>query len=165
MINTCRIEIAIETATEEKDPVEGLVPILMELGDNENAEVVRRASWALAYSYNRLHPNGARLGFVQSHLTYSEYDLFLLFTGDRQPGVPYAVVLYPKMPCKHWSMKEADNLVDQIFPPEVRGELSQDSLTNWTYRWYERGYVSFSAAGKRRNAKRAGLPLKCAFSA
>jgi len=154
LIDAGRIDLALEAATEENDPVPGLEPILMELGENEDMEIVRRASWTLAYAYNRLHPNGARLGFVQRQLTHPHYDLFLLFTGDRQPGLPYAVVLYPKIPCQYWSLKKAEDLVHQIFPPTVRGEASRDSPTDWPSRWYERGYVSFAVTGKQRNTKR-----------
>ena len=152
LLDAGRTGIALEAATEENTPIPGLEPILMELGENDDAEIVRRASWILAYAYNRLHPNGARLGYVQRHSVTPDYDLFLLFADDLPSGSPYTVVLYPIAPRRDWSREEADLLVDRVFPPVVRGEASSDELTG--QRWYQRGFVLFAAAGKRKNAAR-----------
>lgn len=147
------MDIALAAATEENEPVKGLKPILIELGGSEDVEIVRRASWTLAYCYRHLHPNGEKHGFVQRHCMNPDYDLFLLLSDNQQPGIPYAVVLYPVPPRRHWSKEEAETIVDQVFPPAARGEASPDTLTEWSSRWYQRGYVTFST-GKRRSAGR-----------
>jgi len=155
LIDAGLIGLACAAATDIMELIPGMEPLLMELGENEDVEIVRLASWMLAYAYHRLHPNGARLGFVQRHATHSDYDLFLLFSERQQPGTPYAVVLYPKSPRRSWSEQEAEHFVDQVFLPTARGEASQDTLTNRDYHWqYARGFVSFAVAGKRKNAKR-----------
>jgi hypothetical protein len=103
MIDAGRIRLAVEAAGDASEVIPGMEPLLMELGENEDGEIARLASWTLAYNYNCLHPNGERLGYVQRDTSSSEYDMYLVFSDQQQRGVPYAVILYPKSPRMHWS--------------------------------------------------------------
>ena len=154
LIDAGKIGIAVAAACEENEPVTGMEPLLMELGENDEPTYARLAAWTLAYYYNRLHPNGERLGYVQRHSHNPDHEMFLLFSEKKQANSPYAVVLYPKSPRKHWSEAEAKALCNQIFPPEARGELRPDAFPNRTReRYYQRGYVNFAGSGKRRDTK------------
>lgn len=153
MIDAGRVGLALEAATEQNEPIAGMQSILIELGMSDNAEIVRRASWALAYSYHYLHPEGERLGFVQRHTQFADYDLFLLFSlkilESEQPDIPYAVVLYPKAPQSYWTRKTAKALADRVFPPAARGAVRKDEFSDSVDSeqvWHQRGYVRFSPA-------------------
>ena len=152
LMDAGRIDIALEAATEEREPVKGLETVLMELGSSENPGIVCRASWKLAYCYNRVHPNGERLGFVQRHLARTDCDLLLLFMGDKNSSIPHAAVLYPKHPRPYWSLKEAQVLLERVFPPAARGSMHEDSFPLPGHAWYQRGFVTFSAARTRRRS-------------
>ncbi len=160
MMDAGRLGLALAAAAEEPEPVDGMEPLLIELGASDDPYMVHSASWALAYRYNFLHPEGQRLGFVQRHTQFADYDLFLLFSAEllahKQPDVPYAVVLYPKAPQRYWTRKKAKALVDRVFPSTARGVVRNDDFSDSMDSeqvWYQRGYVRFSPAGKREGAR------------
>ncbi len=65
LINMGRIDIAIAAATDESRKIPALEPLLIEMGNYEDSEIIRLASWHLAYYYHHLHPRGAELGYVE----------------------------------------------------------------------------------------------------
>lgn len=144
-----RMEIALAAATESNEPIPGMETLLMELGEREEPDFTRLAAWHLAYHYNRLHPRGQRLGFVQHHTMRPDCDLYLLFSQPEEKGNPYAVVLYPKPPAVHWSRKEAQTLQRRLFPYHVRGKVQPDNIPDPNHIWYRRGYVHFAPADPR----------------
>lgn len=154
LMSAGRLGLASEAASDANKPVEGMEPLLMELGESDAPEVVRLASWTLAYYYRRLHPNGERNGFVQQYTEFPDSDLFLLFSERHTPGTPYAVVLYPKSPRRSWTLEEAATLVDRVFPPGVRGNIRQDEYRFENTTRYRSGYVDFVGAGKTRRSRK-----------
>ncbi|MGI0488838.1 hypothetical protein ACN4EK_25790 [Pantanalinema rosaneae CENA516] len=142
LINAGRVDIAIAAATDENYKIDDLEPLLIELGDDNDPEIVRVASWHLAYYYHYQHPRGAELGFVELVNKSSEVDLFLLFSEEKDTQIPYAVVIYPKGTNQKFSQAIAQKWVDQMFPKEIRGE-PRDDLPSITSRWYRRGYISY----------------------
>jgi hypothetical protein len=80
LIDIGRIDIACEAATDEDRKIDGIEPLLIELANLDDPEVVRIASWHLAYNYHYLHPRGAETGYVESIDELPEIDIFLLFS-------------------------------------------------------------------------------------
>jgi len=161
LMNIGRFDIALAAATEDMFyPVEGMAPLLFELGEREHPEEARLASWTLAYLYNELHPKGARLGFVQRYTEFEDCDMYLLFSRRTEPDIPYAVVLYPKSPSLSWTQKKADALVDRIFPDAARGTPQNKGIHEFVYPScpqysvrFERGYVSFTCGRTPKGSK------------
>ncbi len=67
--------LALEAATGAHERIDGMEPLLLELGARSDAELCRRASSHLAYHYHRLHPDGAKRGFVRQ-VSLASIDLF-----------------------------------------------------------------------------------------
>lgn len=151
LMNAGQFDIALAAACEERyTAVEGMLPILLELGERDDPEDVRLASWTLAYLYNTLHPKGARLGYVQRYTDRKDGDLYLLYSKRTDSENPYAAVLYPKPGQRYWTMLEAQALVNRLFPKAVRGPKAEDDESDVYEDWrqgyagrYERGYVDF----------------------
>jgi hypothetical protein len=114
--------LAVEAATEVSERIDDMEPILMDLGARQDDEACRRASWHLAYHHHRLHPDGAKRGFVRQ-VSLPSADLFLNLSGeaDRAP-YPCAATLYPRDSAS-FDDAEAQRLLDAILPPSVRGEM------------------------------------------
>lgn len=142
LINAGRVDIAIAAATDETCKIAELKPLLIELGYDDDPEIVRLVSWHLAYYYHYQHPQGAELGFVELVSELSEIDLFLLFSEEKDTNPPYAVVLYPKETNQKFSRSMAQKWVDQIFPKAIRGKPRED-LPFTISRWYQRGYIEY----------------------
>jgi hypothetical protein len=96
LIDMGRSGIALMAATDESRKIADLEPLLIELGYHDEPEMIRIASWHLAYYYHYLHPRGAERGYVEAITELSEIDLFLLFSQSNQADHLYAVVIYPK---------------------------------------------------------------------
>ncbi|AVH65130.1 hypothetical protein [Nostoc sp. 'Peltigera membranacea cyanobiont' N6] len=150
LIQMGRVDIAIAAATDEDRKIEALKPLLIEMGDNEDPEIVRRVSWHLAYYYHYLHSKGVELGYVELIADLSEIDLFLLFSGLEARTSPYAAIIYAKGQDKLLSQTISTKWVDKIFPNSVRGEIKNqrylDSL------WFTRGYIKYQ--GNEENEKK-----------
>jgi hypothetical protein len=151
LIDMGRTTLALAAATDESCRVVGLEPLLIELGFNEEPEIIRVASWHLAYYYHYLHPRGAELGYVELISELSEVDLFLLFSREKDIEPPYAVVIYPKRTDQKLSRAIAQRWVDQIFPGEIRGEPRGD-LPRSISHWYERGYIAYHRSAQNTNS-------------
>lgn len=151
LIDMGRVYIAIAAATDESRKIPALEPLLIEMGNHEDSEIIRLASWHLAYFYHYLHPRGAELGYVEliSHL--SEIDVFLLFTREKEPESPYAVVIYPKEKGRKFHRNIAQNWVNRIFPKSVRGNPRTD-LPPVSSQWYQRGYINYHVSEVSKNS-------------
>ncbi|HBE16864.1 MAG TPA: hypothetical protein DEG17_07345 [Cyanobacteria bacterium UBA11149] len=155
LIDMGRVYIAIAAATDESRKIPALEPLLIEMGNHEDSEIIRLASWHLAYFYHYLHPRGAELGYVEliSHL--SEIDVFLLFTREKEPESPYAAIIYPKKRDSKIYRNIAKKWVDRIFPKSVRGNPRTD-LPPISSKWYQRGYIDYHVSEVGRNYGLAG---------
>ncbi|HEY9615803.1 MAG TPA: hypothetical protein V6C64_03110 [Microcoleaceae cyanobacterium] len=142
LIDAGRVDIAIAAATDESCKIDALEPLLIELGYDDDPEIVRLASWHLAYYYHYQHPRGAELEFIELISELSEIDLFLLFSEKKDTTSPYAVVIYPKETNQTFSRSIAQKWIDQIFPEAIRGKPRED-LPFIASRWYQRGYVDY----------------------
>jgi hypothetical protein len=151
-----RVDVAIAAATDESDKIAALEPVLIELGYNHDPEVVRLASWQLAYYYHYLHPRGAELGYVELVSALPEIDLFLLFNHRDQLKSPYAVVIYPRQTHQMFSQAVAQQWVDVIFPDAVRGDRRTD-LPSILSHWYQRGYVAYHGSTHDTQDANSGL--------
>ncbi len=137
-----RSDIAVFAATSESEQINDLEPLLVELGYQEDSEIVRLASWHLAYYYHRLHPKGAELGYVECIDDVQDIDVFLVHRLEANLSSIYAVVIYPKDRDQPWSRSVAQKWVDQIFPTSVRGE-PRDDLPSLMSHYYRRGYIAY----------------------
>lgn len=120
MGNPC---LAVAAATDKHWPVEGMRPLLEELGDHSEPGIVWWASWHLAYHYGFLHPNGHRLGFVDLVDRFPEIDLFLMSHVDFEtpkPQTPSAAALYPKERGQSLSDAVAWDWINRLLPPPYR---------------------------------------------
>ncbi len=144
LIDIGRIDIACAAATDEQKKIAGLEPLLIEIGNNDDPEMIRQASWHLAYNYHYLHPRGAEIGYVESIDELPAIDIFLLFSRHQEIESPYTVVIYPKQIDGKFTKETADKWVDKIFPPSVRGNLRENEYGS--HPWYRSGYVDYNSS-------------------
>ncbi|NEO28173.1 MAG: hypothetical protein F6K03_15165, partial [Kamptonema sp. SIO4C4] len=135
-----RARLALAAATDESCQIAELEPLLIELGYSDDPEMVRIASWQLAYYYHVLHPKGADLGYVELVSGVSEIDLLLLFSRNTEAESPYAAVIYPRD--GYFSLSVAQQWVNRIFPEAIRG-IPRDDLSPGLADWYQRGYIDY----------------------
>ena len=150
LIDMGRVNIAIAAATDESCKIPALEPLLIEMGNYDEPEIIRLASWYLAYHYHYLHPRGAELGYVELIGDLSEIDLFLLFSRAKESESPYAVVIYPKERDRKFHRNIAQKWVDRIFPESVRGSSRTDLPPISSY-WYQRGYINYHVSDVNKN--------------
>jgi hypothetical protein len=118
--------LALETATEWPQVVEGMRDILLRLGEDPDTAFAQGAWEHLARYYHCLHPQAKECDAVCAYPNWSpEADAFVI----RQGGKTWrdVMVLYPKVR-ESWDDKTAWGLIDLALPPVVRGELSVYSL-------------------------------------
>ncbi len=149
LIEIAREDIAIQAATEEKQFVQDLKPLLIELGNSKDKEIVRLASWHLAYYYNYLHQNGLELRYLEK-ITDKEVDIFILYSDRRNSKSIYAIVIYPKKSNVNFQLDEAKKKVNQCFPEEIRGKVLRADYTDKLFYSYERGNVNYYQADNKR---------------
>ncbi|QQR80633.1 MAG: hypothetical protein IPJ69_00235 [Deltaproteobacteria bacterium] len=113
--------LALQAATEINQKIDELEPILMELGNDENLDICRRACWHLSYNYQILHPEGAKRGFVKKVLFNKGSEVFINFSKENFSS-PYSAILYPQKK-NFLNDVEGWHFVDTIFPAAMRGEL------------------------------------------
>jgi hypothetical protein len=130
LIDMGRTDIAIAAATDETCKIAALEPLLIELGNQDDSFQARLASWQLAYYYHYLHPNGAKLGYVEQIDKLPEIDLFLLFSRREMSESPYAVVMYAKDKEQRLKPSIAQKWLDLIFPRSIRGRGFIDRTTS-----------------------------------
>lgn len=117
-----RTDIAALAASDKNEVIEDMEDVLVKLGNSDDAEVCRLASWHLAYNYRILHPRGRERGFVSGmRLSGGEY-LFLNGYPD-SPRYPYAAVLYP-LAGRSFTTDEARQWIARLLPEELRGEAT-----------------------------------------
>ncbi|HEY6323257.1 MAG TPA: hypothetical protein VJA16_17065 [Thermoanaerobaculia bacterium] len=119
--------LAVQAATEVQERIDGMEPILVELGDRASAEVCRQAAWHLAYYYRLLHPAGERRGFVTRRtLSLPGADLFVNLSplpGDAGGrSYAYSGVLYPRLG-ETFDEATAEASLELVLPRSMRGEL------------------------------------------
>jgi hypothetical protein len=149
LIDIGRIDIACAAATDERKKIDGMEPLLIELANLDDPEVVRIVSWHLAYNYHYLHPRGAATGYVESIDELLDVDIFMLFSRSKEIESPYAVVIYPKQIDGKFTKETADRWIDLIFPPSVRGDLHKDeysSFLSYSYLRYRSGYLDYGTS-------------------
>jgi hypothetical protein len=117
-------ELAVQAATEVNDRIDGMEPLLVELGDRADAEVCRLAAWHLASHYRFLHAAGERRGFVRKRtLAGGAAELFVNLSP--RPGLDsyaYAAVLYPP-PGDTFDAAAAAACLELVLPESMRGDL------------------------------------------
>jgi hypothetical protein len=142
LIDMGRVPLALAAATDEPCQIAALKPLLIEMGNYDDPEMIRVASWHLAYYYHYLHSRGAELGYVELVDELSEIDLFLLFSQQKESESPYSVVIYPKGTHPKLSRAIAQRWVDRVFPEWVRG-VPKEGLPSTIVHWYQRGYIDY----------------------
>lgn len=168
--------LAVEAATEEFWPVEGMRPLLEELGDNSELGIGRRAAWHLAYHYGFLHSNGHQLGVVDMVDRFPEIDLFIVIRVDFEtckPPSPYAAILYPKERGQALGDAAAWDWINRLLPPPYRSEaepLSPDRLEERErYTWgdemavaydFSKGFIYFCGDPDAKRWSRVQLGLR-----
>ena len=145
LIDGGRIDIACAAATDDNYKKEELEPLLIEIGNDEDTENVRIASWHLAYYYHYLHLRGVAAGYVEAIDDLPEIDMYLLFSRlQEEPESPYAVVIYPKEIDGKLSGETANRWVDKIFPESVRGAIRIEECGSCTSGYpHESGHISY----------------------
>ncbi|MFE1743783.1 hypothetical protein [Coleofasciculus sp. H7-2] len=150
LIKIGRFDIAVLAATDRERKIEALEHILMDLGNHNEPEIVRLASWHLAYYYHRLHPKGEEMNFVKLISELADIDVFLNFSSDSKP--PYAAIIYPKDDNKLMNNQTAWTWINKLFPESVRGKVVPNTWDNEdevTYQ-YECGYIQFRGSVERK---------------
>ncbi len=142
LIDMGRVGLALAAATDESCKVAALEPLLIELGNYDDPEIIRLASWHLAYHYHYLHLRGVEEGYVELVSELSNIDLFLLFNQEKELESPYAAVIYRKGINQQLSLDIANEWVDRIFPEAVRGEPTEPLLARDIH-WYQRGCIGY----------------------
>ncbi len=137
-----RFDVAIMTATEENERVPGMQPLLHELGECGDEETARLAAWHLAYHYHVLHERGAKRGYVEQ-LAISENVILFLLWSKTKTHTSYAAVLCAAQSGGCLRYAEAEQWVDCLFPPEVRGPIQPRYYPVPGLYRYQRGYVTF----------------------
>ncbi|MDC0831877.1 hypothetical protein AY599_02245 [Leptolyngbya valderiana BDU 20041] len=150
LINMGRLELALFAATDRNYKIPEIQPLLVELGSANESEVVRLASWHLAYYYHYLHPEGAKQGYVELIGDLPDIDLFLLFPKREEPESPYAAIIYNKNIEEPLSQSLAKQWIDRIFPINFRGALRSDLPTGIS-NWYQKGYIDYHSNEKKRS--------------
>ena len=145
LIDMGRVYIAIAAATDQPCKIPALESLLVEMGnDYDDPEIIRLASWHLAYHYHYLHPRGAERGYVELVDNLSEIDLFLLFSDSFRLESLYAVVIYPKVTEQKFNREIAQSWVGRIFPDTIRGQPIKDlPSSDESHFWYQRGYIKY----------------------
>lgn len=146
-----RIDIAIAAATDENYKIAALEPLLIEMGYNKESEIVKAAAWHLAYYYHYLHPQGAKLGYVELIADLPEIDLFLLFNGLEVRTSPYAAIIYAKGKDQPLNQKLAQKWVNKIFSVSVRGEKQNQRYSDSL--WFSRGYIKYQSNQENNKTK------------
>jgi hypothetical protein len=144
LIDIGRVDIACEAATDEDKKIDGMESLLIELANLDDPEMIRIASWHLAYNYHYLHLRGVEAGYVESIDELPEVDIFLLFSRHKEQESPYAVTIYPKEIDSKFTKETADRWVDKIFPTSVRGNLREDEYGSNP--WYRAGYLDYGTS-------------------
>ncbi len=125
MIDGGHIELAVETACEMHCVIEGMEPILIELGHHADATIAKRARLQLAMYYRVLHP-AIRDGSIRHWPEWSSTaDLFSFHWGDAD--ALWFVVLYPRQGPAFDDIT-AWALIDRALPPDLRGASVRHTL-------------------------------------
>jgi len=114
-----RFDIAVMAATEDRDVVEGLEAILIELANNADDEICRLASWHLAYHYRCLHSKGSDRGFVSRWPMPDGAEVFLNTTRPDR-GHAYSAVIYPPVG-QAFTEEEARRWLERLLPENNQG--------------------------------------------
>lgn len=119
MISLGLVDLAIETATE--DVVPEMKEVLIELAASGSEQIVRRASWHLAYHHRVAHPKGVEMGFVIADAR-AGYEAFYLFS-EAGAVSPYAAAIYPAKVTATFDDLDVERIVGALFPTHARGGL------------------------------------------
>ncbi len=147
LIDLGHLALALEAAMEEERHIGKMAGLLAEIADRDDIvdstpfEVGRRASWYLADYFQRLHPAGARRGFVAHRKVGERVELLVMLRPDPKGEHPgqhaFSALLYPS---DHGFLDEAEANVclEAILPAELRGELlprdmPDDGSRPWFY--------------------------------
>jgi hypothetical protein len=135
-----RTDIAVAAAGDTNGLVEGMEDVLIELGNSNDAEVCRCASWHLTYHYRILHPHGQKRGFVSTIPLSGGEELFL--NGHPEsPHHPYAAILYPPAG-RPFTSDEARQWIDRLLPSGLRGETMSFFPKGWPGETLDGGQIS-----------------------
>ncbi|KAF1709793.1 hypothetical protein CSC70_08835 [Pseudoxanthomonas kalamensis DSM 18571] len=124
------LALALETATETRGVVQGMLPQLLALGDEDDPRIAHAAWWHLALYYHTLHPraHADEPGIRHFPLWQPDADMFVLHEvwDDKWRNV---MVLYPAREGEEFDDVRAWALIDMVLPPEIRGALAHHFLS------------------------------------
>lgn len=137
LIKIGRVDIAIEAATKKPDPK--MRSLLEELANHPELEIVRKASWQLASYHQYVHPHGEELGFVESY-QHPYADCFILYAQPSKEA-PSAMAMYPPTSLHDVWDKSAEQMIELVFPKDIRGAQREFGISQEDTTWYEHGYI------------------------
>lgn len=140
LIRIGRIDIAVAAAGDRNEIISGMRDVLIELGNSDDAEVCRLASWHLAYNYRTLHPRGQERGFV-STIPLSGGEALFLNGHPESPRHPYAAILYPPAG-RPFTSDETRQWIDRLLPSDIRGPAGSFYPEGWPGQTLDGGQVS-----------------------
>lgn len=115
-------ELALDAATEVNERIDDLLPLLIELGNDEDPEICRRACRHLAHYYQYLHSHGEKMGFIKKILLGKEAELYVnYYLFENEKKYPYSGILYPNGK-SFFRDEEAWKYINKIMPSDIRDE-------------------------------------------
>lgn len=134
LIKAGRDDLALMAATETRDAVDGMAPILRELAAHSNPSIARSAQHYLARHHNEAHP-----GADPAHLRHLPgwrpgVDAFAIRQGDPQgEGGTWRdlAVFFPAPGRAPFDDAEAWAIIDAALPADLRGELVKHHLPGY----------------------------------
>jgi hypothetical protein len=141
-----RGDLAAWAATVGPHPVDGMLPVLVQLSHAADPVEARNAACILALHYRFCDDEATRRGFVRPIVTQHAFEGFAIFDHD-DPVNARIVALYPKRPRRRFTELEANAAVDTAVPSVLRGAETGNDRESWnrdSWRSFkERVYVEY----------------------
>ena len=114
-------ELAVETATEVDERIDGMEPLLVELAGHTDDTIARAAAWHLASHYRTLAPGVEERGFACRRVAGGTELFVNLARQERGELYAYSAMLYPTAGAT-FDAEQAAASVDALLPESLRGE-------------------------------------------
>jgi hypothetical protein len=135
-------------ATKVRSPV--VSAHLVAMTNDRDDMTARDAAAELALGFATTTPEAVNRGFVSVFEGHSLLKTFVVYDHDELVH-PRILVLYPKHPRRSLTLGQADSAVEQLVPPEIRGEEKSDGKRRdcrLRREFSNRVYVTYVFAGE-----------------